>query len=59
MRLLPGGVTRPITISRARLCGEPVGASLLAMRPFQPASMLNGRPLSRASSLPQRAYFLF
>nr|POA15564.1 hypothetical protein C1892_05640 [Pseudomonas sp. MPBD7-1] len=29
-----------------------MGASLLAMR-FQPAFMLNDRPLSRASSLPQ------
>ncbi|TMU70623.1 hypothetical protein FGA82_27915 [Pseudomonas fluorescens] len=34
-----------------------MGASLLAKASCQPTSMLNDRPLSRASSLPQ--YFVF
>ncbi len=34
---------------------KPVGASLLAMRPVHPTSMLTGRPPSRASSLPQKS----
>ncbi|AXI60649.1 hypothetical protein DLD99_09260 [Pseudomonas kribbensis] len=33
--------------------GAPVGASLLAKASCQPTSMLNERPHSRASSLPQ------
>ncbi|TPG86313.1 hypothetical protein EAH72_21005 [Pseudomonas caspiana] len=33
--------------------GNPVGASLLAMRAYQSTSLLNDTPQSRASSLPQ------
>ena len=47
------GNKNPVLAMQFKRFGDPVGAGLPAMGPFQSTSMLMVRPLSRASPLPQ------